>query len=183
MRNLKHFFDPDILNGIAVKIFDPLSGEDQALKTIRSICKKDGTVCIQKFSRKIRAIINAHPIHRNKHTDTPLDMSFRARARNQRRFLHLMRNFLIGNTYKSVEENTDWDIVHMKSKRDIFRTYFFKIFGLSFEKVKEDKTPNTPIWEEVNRLCNYYAPRWNRWLNGESFDESTEETQTTQDNS
>jgi len=180
MRNLKHFFDRDVLNGISVKIFDPLSGEYQALKTIRSICKSDGTVCIQKFSRKIREIINAHPIYRNKHTDSSLDMSLRARARNQRRFLHLMRNFLLGNTYKSVEERTDWDTVHTK---DNFRTYFFKIFGITFEKVRGDYTPTTPIWEEVNRLCNYYNPRWGRWLNGESFDETTEETQTTQDNS
>jgi hypothetical protein len=180
MQNLPNFFDRKHLNDISMKIFDPLSGEDQALKTIRSICKSDGTVCIQKFSRKIRAIINAHPIHRNKHTDSSLNMSLRARARNQRRFLHLMRNFLLGNTYKSVEEHTDWDIVHTK---DNFRTYFFKIFGLTFEKVKGDDTPTTPIWEEVNRLCNYYVPRWNRWLNGESFDEPTEETQTTQDNS
>lgn len=180
MRNLKHFFDTGVINDISVKIFDPLSGETQALKTIREICKKDGTVCTQKFSRKIRAIINAHPINRNKHTDSSLDMSLRARARNQRRFLHLMRNFLLGNTYKSVEEHTDWDIVHTK---DNFRTYFFKIFGLNFEKVKGDESPTPPIWEEVNRLCNYYKPRWTRWLNGEPLDDSTEETQTAQDNS
>lgn len=180
MQNLPNFFDRKHLNDISMKIFDPLSGEDQALKTIRSICKSDGTVCIQKFSRKIRAIINSHPIHRNKHTDTPLDMSLRARARNQRRFLHLMRNFLLGNTYKSVEEHTDWDILHTKKN---FRIYFFKIFGLSFEKVRGDDAPNTPIWEEVNRFCNYCNPRWNRWLNGESVDEPKEETQTTQDNS
>jgi hypothetical protein len=180
MRNLEQFFDREVLNNIAAKIFDPLSGEDQALKTIRSICKSDGTVCTEKLNRKIRAIINAHPINRNKHTDTSLNMSLRARARNQRRFYHLMRNFLLGNTYKSVEEHTDWNIIHTK---DNFRIYFFKIFGLTFEKVKGDDTPETPIWGEVNRLCNYYNPRWNRWLNGESFDDSTEETQTTQDNS
>lgn len=180
MRNLEQFFDREVLNNIAAKIFDPLSGEDQALKTIRSICKSDGTVCTEKLNRKIRAIISAHPIHRNKHTDTSLNMSLRARARNQRRFYHLMRNFLLGNTYKSVEEHTDWNIIHTK---DNFRTYFFKIFGITFEKVKGDDTPETPIWEEVNRLCNYYKPRWTRWLNGEPLDDSTEETQTTQGNS
>jgi hypothetical protein len=142
MRNLEQFFDREVLNNIAAKIFDPLSGEDQALKTIRSICKSDGTVCTEKLNRKIRAIISAHPIHRNKHTDTSLNMSLRARARNQRRFYHLMRNFLLGNTYKSVEEHTDWNIIHTK---DNFRIYFFKIFGLNFEKVKGDDISLLPL--------------------------------------
>lgn len=165
-----------------IKIYDPLSSEKSAIRMLRDIGNKDGGVSGKKLINQIRRAIASYPIHRASPDDSPLDMSLRAKARNQRRMLHLIQNFLYGNLYKSVEEKTDWSGAQLKKN---FRVNFFRIFGLKLHLVKGEFCfdNNSQISHEIERICSFYQKYWDNWIDGIEMPVETTSTETTSETS